>query len=876
MKKSLSLFVASSMVVSMFAGAAYAAEEKDPGEYLNELGVIQGDQNGDLMEDASWSRKNVTVLMSRLLGEEEEAAETEKGHEFTDVTDAYYDGFITWAVEEGLFEGNGDGTFGYGDDMTNQQFYAVILRALGYDTKGPEAYATVPDLAVEVGLTTEDTDFDAVPTRGTTYATIVTALNTNVKGTSETLGVKLGLIEVTELALGTVAQTGKGEITVNFNKAVTDAEKKDLTFTVENGLVKYPVTAKYADDNKSVVLSSTYLPAGSYTVTVGEFEAKTVTVVDEVATKIEIGATTLQKAAGQSLNVKLYNQFGKEIESPVLNVSVYNATYGKNITPDGDLKVDLSSDTVARVKDNVVVTASHVASGLSTTKSFEVVAGSSATAIQLAAPSPLKDEARITVGKDGYVLPYTFTDQYGGKVTLPEHSTEAIGSDKQVTIGGITFLVSDNTIIDEVAVDEDGVLTFNTGTQSGNVVVTALNPTTGANASITFKVEPVATVKTLQMGNPGVIVAADEDVKIPYTAADSFGAQIAAKDVSLSNIRFESSVDFTLGKEPRLNAKGELIFNFDDAAVTTDRTAYIYAYNTIDGTLAGQLQLQVRVKAEPKKVTGMTVAKYFANGADAEFKPESITYIDTYNRTQKVADFADVTITGLGTGSKLELDAVGETLTATAVGKVEVAIDLVSVTDDAAYKTTIEVVNPSDVKSYTLKSVANLYATDEVAYQKGIELVGKLSSGAEVVIDQASSYDLVTTSNAAIVDVVAGNQLQGVDAGTATIAAYKGATKLAETEVTVSKAKPVATTVEFASDEISLTSTAINPLTITVKDQYGVVVGTPIGVLSSNDTDVVEVVSGTTIRAVADGTATLTYLTSTGVTATAVVLVELP
>jgi len=72
MKKSFSLILAIALVFSMVTPMAFAAE-KSAGEYLAEIGVIKGSLSGDLMENETWKRQDVTVILSRLLGAEDEA-----------------------------------------------------------------------------------------------------------------------------------------------------------------------------------------------------------------------------------------------------------------------------------------------------------------------------------------------------------------------------------------------------------------------------------------------------------------------------------------------------------------------------------------------------------------------------------------------------------------------------------------------------------------------------------------------------------------------------------------------------------------------------------------------------------------------------------
>lgn len=890
MKKSLSLFVASSMVVSMFAGAAYAAEEKDPGAILNELGVIQGDQNGDLMEDANWSRKNVTVLMSRLLGEAEEAAETEKGHEFTDVTDAYYDGFITWAVEEGLFEGNGDGTFGYGDDMTNQQFYAVILRALGYDTKGPELFATVPDLAVEVGLTTEDTVFTAVPTRGETYATIVTALNTNVKGTSETLGVKLGLIEVTELGLGTVKQSGATSVAVPFNRAVTDEEKAELTFKLSKDGVEYETAATFSEDNKTAVLAAEYLPTGEYTVEVGEFEAVTVTIVEAVISKIEIGATAVVIADNQKLGIVVKNQFGEEVENASLNVTAYNGTKADDLSVDpSDYSVDYKTELVE--KDNViVVTASSTATGVTATKTFKAQDASAITSMKLETVQPLEGSARITAGDDALVLPYTFLDANGGKVLLNEVVSTTGNS---VLIDEIQFIISNTTLIDptSVEIDGDGVITFD-AEAAGTVVITALNSKSGASANVTVKIEEPQQVGKFQIAGPGKLVAQDESATFNYNAVDNYGAPIAKAEFAKSSVNGQVSFTTNRGNTVTVvfDSKGELKLNFADESAKVGSTT-VYAW--VDGAISSQVTIDLKAKAVPTKVSGVqTLAStYSIDGTDV-VDVDSVKVLDQYGRTMSSLPSGTAVVAAVTSGTAVTTSVTSGvySIVGDSVGAATVTVGLDTDSDGVAetgttysYKTTV--VADDKVVDFAIDAIDTLYAAAghnalTPGYAKAVAVTGKTADGKTVAIDQSRFITAITSSDLNVVGVT-GSTIFAIDGGEVTVSAFKGATKVAELVVKTSEAAPVAAKVEFDTAEYLLgngASSAAIKSDLEVFDQYGVAMtGSAIdGIWTSSAPTIVSVDTDgdITTHASNDGVATISYVSKNGIVGSVTVKVQ--
>jgi len=261
MKKGLSLLVAFALVFSLFQSVAFAATTpSEAGQKLKSLGIVLGDQDGNLMEDAEWKRQDVAVLLSRLMGQEDEAKNTPKSHTYADVRGTYYDGYLSWARENGYMIGHSDTEFGFDDPITVKEFLTVILRALGYD---PDfSSGEVEELAVELGLVEEGTDFSANAKRGDTYVIIVTALDTEVAGTGKKLGTVLGLpgYEVVDPAVTGVTALNLKQVKVTFNKPVDKASAETLsnykvynangtTDLVANG------SASLQSDNTSVIIT---------------------------------------------------------------------------------------------------------------------------------------------------------------------------------------------------------------------------------------------------------------------------------------------------------------------------------------------------------------------------------------------------------------------------------------------------------------------------------------------------------------------------------------------------------------------------------------------------------------------------------------------
>lgn len=938
MKKSLSLLVAIAMVFSMFASVAAAATPElttqQKFDALKEAGVFSGyPPNGDAGLNKEMTRAEFAKIVAIIAGYEDNAA---AAAQYTDIPKNYWASpFIGAVTAEGIMNGLGAGKFGPTGKVTVEQVAKVVVELAGLDPEegatvgGTSAWATgYVAAAIKAGFIPEQASYKGNALRsllvevaydfggeaqGVTVksATVIDDKNIEVtfsdnevvkkaldtalvagQATKVSVEYKGKTYEV-EVTLGAVAiskavQTNAREITVSFNRALTATEIAALTYEVKFDLITYDVTTKWSDDKKSVVLSSNFLPANEYTVTIKGFDAVKVKVEDGKATKLEITANSLQKADNQDLGVKLFNQFDKEIENPTLTVTVFNATQGKSIAKDEKGKYDLKEDANAKIDDNFVVTASYAAT-LNVSKTFKIVAGSTATSIKLGTVAPLKDKKHISVNESGLILPYEMADQYGQKVLLTEtDGTVTVASNaNNVNVGGITFMMSEAGVIASFKVDSKGVLTFaTTGKSHGNLFITAMNTTTGASGNTTITVQGDAVVKTLQLSSPGFIIAANEEVKVPFTAVDSFGAQIAGKDVKVgnakNNITFNSNVPFAAGY-PKINGKGELLFKFNGYG-----KAHIYAYLVGDGGASGaqlgSLELDVREASKADKINGVKdVGKYFAVGADTDFDHDNITYLDNYGRTKNV--------TAATYGITVEGNAVtvaNGKLTAVAVGTAKIKISLNAVDNDPEFVYDVEVVKADDIKTYAIKTIDTIYANKDLtassAHAKTVELVGKLSSGDEVKIVQANAFARVTTSDSTKIDV-SGSKIFGLDEGEATISAIKAdGSKLADQVVKTSKAAPVAKTVEFKKGEYEVTRPAGLTFTVnsgddykvTVKDQYGVEINVD-GFLYSSDVKVAAVNNKSIITGGADqvsGQATLTYMTNNSVTATTIVVVN--
>lgn len=204
-KKVLSLILTLSLLLGLAAAAgAYTQQQYRIAEALNELGLFLGTDKGYEL-DTLLGRDDGTTLLVRMLGKEEEAQEGgDFGMPFTDVP-YWAKGYVGYAWKHSITNGVSATQFGADQDMTDNMFLTLVLRALGYSDSGEAPLFTWRDpysLAVEIGLLTDgepDKDF----TRGEAIEIFWRALDVKCFGEEYTLADRLmdqGVFTAGELA----------------------------------------------------------------------------------------------------------------------------------------------------------------------------------------------------------------------------------------------------------------------------------------------------------------------------------------------------------------------------------------------------------------------------------------------------------------------------------------------------------------------------------------------------------------------------------------------------------------------------------------------------------------------------------------------------
>ncbi len=152
MRRKIFRILASCLIILVLAPPAYAtssfpdvdedAPYADAVEYLNSIGVMQGDENGNFNPNHPVSRAEMAAIICRILGEAENLTTSET---FTDVPVSHWaNGYVAKAASLNIVNGYGDGKFGPSDNVTYEQGITMIIRSAGGE-EAAEAYGGYPD-----------------------------------------------------------------------------------------------------------------------------------------------------------------------------------------------------------------------------------------------------------------------------------------------------------------------------------------------------------------------------------------------------------------------------------------------------------------------------------------------------------------------------------------------------------------------------------------------------------------------------------------------------------------------------------------------------------------------------------------------------------
>jgi|GEM_PF-1956899 len=857
---------------------------------LVEAGYIKGYQDGTFKPYNNVTRGQVAKIFARILVDAGFEVPTDL-NAFTDVPVNHPDQELVKAAAivkaAGVMTGS-EGKLNPTQNVTRQQMAKVIVETFGLEL--PEGHVSkITDLdqadawareyiqILEANGVTNVTEFK--PKSNVTRAQFAsfTYRALNVEAPAE---VKVESVQVIDV----------NKVEVKFNKAV-DTDK--VSVALKKGAATHYTVAKWAEDKASVVLEApSAIPAGDYDVVVvglGEEEVKVrITVEAVVAQSIEILNTTIAKQDDAKVSFKVANQYGTDMKIGAndtdLSVQAYNVTQKKTLTVDtssanSEFTLDLALDTNAKLNDEIRLIVTY--KGITVTKTLKVVEPGAVADIELGTAELPKDAKRFTVNTADIKLPYTLKDQYGKELKLTANQT---GATAISTTDGVTFLSSDSAIVNPTSfsTDADGNLTFDLGSKAGTVTITAVINSTGDVATTTLKVEEAPKVNAVSISAPTKLVAGGEKAVLDLVVTDQYGEVIPNDDTKVKAL----SYDFDTNKVDSVNlVNGKLLVATKETA--TGSTTVTVKSGT---TEVGKVTFNIEAKAVPTSITGVDLYTLYENTGQDTLTFDNIKVKDQYGRdytlsasdevtvAAKDGNFDAVTVSGDDGDGKLENS---ETFTFTGTTNYANEVVVFTLANGAKFELTLASVATTNITSYSIKAVNPIYAAkndtnvNATDYAVTLELVGKTSAGKEVAL-AAGKVTNATSSNLSVAEVTSSGTVTGVAKGTSVIALWSGGTKLAETTVTVSDEKPVATAVKFTDKVVAQAGgpTIDASTLLQVLDQYGVAVAKDGYWAISSDIATVNQSGTVTPHATKTGEATLTYVTKNGIVATTTVEVK--
>lgn len=130
----LSLLTALCLALSL-AGPALAADADTRLETIRALGILSGDESGNLNLSSPVTRAEFVKMMTAASTYQDAVGTGQGASLFTDVKSGYWaNGYIQLAVEQEWVTGYVDGSFRPGSSITLEEACAALLRLLGYDS----------------------------------------------------------------------------------------------------------------------------------------------------------------------------------------------------------------------------------------------------------------------------------------------------------------------------------------------------------------------------------------------------------------------------------------------------------------------------------------------------------------------------------------------------------------------------------------------------------------------------------------------------------------------------------------------------------------------------------------------------------------------
>lgn len=141
------LLTCPALAASAFPDVNENAEYAEAVEYLNEVGIMVGDNQGNFNPNKTVTRAEMATIICRMLGETENMSSSTA---FTDVPVGHWaNAYVGKAAELGIVNGYGNGKFGPSDPVTYEQAVTMVIRAT-YGDKEANDVGGYPDGFLEM------------------------------------------------------------------------------------------------------------------------------------------------------------------------------------------------------------------------------------------------------------------------------------------------------------------------------------------------------------------------------------------------------------------------------------------------------------------------------------------------------------------------------------------------------------------------------------------------------------------------------------------------------------------------------------------------------------------------------------------------------
>ncbi len=254
LKKVIALVAVLAMVLSTVAlGATYTDVAEDSAystavESLSKLGIVTGYEDGTYGPEKSVTRAEMAALIARIQGYGE-TAKAQTNTAFTDVPSSHWaSGYVSYAANQNIVNGYGDGTFGPDDTVKYEQAVTMIMRTLGFEyfatTNGgyPTGYLAA---ATRYGLTdgVSNTVVGSEANRGTIAQLLYNGIDTPIMAPFKwnTNGeVEYAVYDGTDAAYKTLMSENLGVVKIKgvvlANKAVDITGPKSIDLSEEEAV----------------------------------------------------------------------------------------------------------------------------------------------------------------------------------------------------------------------------------------------------------------------------------------------------------------------------------------------------------------------------------------------------------------------------------------------------------------------------------------------------------------------------------------------------------------------------------------------------------------------------------------------------------------